>query len=200
MIRRPPRSTLFPYTTLFRSFPLRLIVPGWAGDSWVKWVTRIEALDHEYDGFWMKTAYRHPAKPVAPGTAVDPAQMVPVTDLNVKSVIAIPAPGGVLGVPVPISGAAWSNASPVTGVDGSGDGGDTWERSGPLFVAAVRILLDAERGRRLCAAGSRAERRGCHTAHGAGMEPVGIFVERSASRPGEVFVSGRLSGRVPGVP
>src|SRR5260370_964012 len=107
-------------------FPLRLIVPGWAGDSWVKWVTRIEALDHEYDGFWMKTAYRHPAKPVAPGTAVDPAQMVPVTDLNVKSVIAIPAPGGVLGVPVPISGAAWSNASPVTGVDVSVDGGNTW--------------------------------------------------------------------------
>src|SRR5258705_4101788 len=26
MIRRPPRSTLFPYTTLFRS-PLRLLVP-----------------------------------------------------------------------------------------------------------------------------------------------------------------------------
>src|SRR2546427_4673648 len=26
MIRRPPRSTLFPYTTLFRS-----LVPGWAG-------------------------------------------------------------------------------------------------------------------------------------------------------------------------
>src|SRR2546430_5555048 len=24
MIRRPPRSTLFPYTTLFRSWPLRL--------------------------------------------------------------------------------------------------------------------------------------------------------------------------------
>src|SRR5258707_11625125 len=26
MIRRPPRSTLFPYTTLFRSLPLRLVV------------------------------------------------------------------------------------------------------------------------------------------------------------------------------
>src|SRR5476649_3035682 len=25
MIRRPPRSTLFPYTTLFRSHPLRLL-------------------------------------------------------------------------------------------------------------------------------------------------------------------------------
>src|SRR5260221_5689887 len=27
MIRRPPRSTLFPYTTLFRSDPLCLVVP-----------------------------------------------------------------------------------------------------------------------------------------------------------------------------
>src|SRR3712207_7086163 len=27
MIRRPPRSTLFPYTTLFRSVPLRLPLP-----------------------------------------------------------------------------------------------------------------------------------------------------------------------------
>src|SRR3712207_8696215 len=27
MIRRPPRSTLFPYTTLFRSYPLRGELP-----------------------------------------------------------------------------------------------------------------------------------------------------------------------------
>src|SRR6266545_6135980 len=27
MIRRPPRSTLFPYTTLFRSHPVRLVRP-----------------------------------------------------------------------------------------------------------------------------------------------------------------------------
>jgi len=26
-------------------FPLRLIVPGWAGDSWCKWVTSIQALE-----------------------------------------------------------------------------------------------------------------------------------------------------------
>jgi len=107
-------------------FPLRVVVPGWASDSWVKWLTRIEVLDHEYDGFWMKTAYRHPPKPVAPGTAVDPAQMVPVTDLGVKSVIATPLLGPVVGLPVKISGAAWSNASPVVGVDVSVDGGKTW--------------------------------------------------------------------------
>src|SRR5258708_28835767 len=31
MIRRPPRSTLFPYTTLFRSLPSRLLCPQLLG-------------------------------------------------------------------------------------------------------------------------------------------------------------------------
>src|SRR3712207_8936558 len=35
MIRRPPRSTLFPYTTLFRSLYSALSsVSGWATDRW----------------------------------------------------------------------------------------------------------------------------------------------------------------------
>jgi DMSO/TMAO reductase YedYZ molybdopterin-dependent catalytic subunit len=108
-------------------FPLRLIVPGWAGDSWVKWLQHIEVLDHEFDGFWMKTAYRHPTHPVEPGTAVDPKEMVPVTDLNVKSVIATPEAGWIKPGRVRISGTAWSNASPVTNVDVSVDGGNTWK-------------------------------------------------------------------------
>src|SRR2546422_3539884 len=29
MIRRPPRSTLFPYTTLFRSYPATLVPEPW---------------------------------------------------------------------------------------------------------------------------------------------------------------------------
>lgn len=108
-------------------FPLRLIVPGWAGDSWVKWLQHIEVLDHEFDGFWMKTAYRHPTHSVAPGAAVDPSEMVPVTDLNIKSVIATPTGGWIKPGRVRISGAAWSNSSPVTGVDVSVDGGTTWK-------------------------------------------------------------------------
>jgi DMSO/TMAO reductase YedYZ molybdopterin-dependent catalytic subunit len=106
-------------------FPLRVIAPGWAGDSWVKWLQHIEVLDHEFDGFWMKTAYRHPPHPVAPGTAVDPKDMVPVTDLNVKSVIAAPTAWAKPGQ-VKIQGAAWSNSSPVSKVDVSTDGGKTW--------------------------------------------------------------------------
>lgn len=110
-------------------FPLRLIVPGWAGDSWVKWLQHIEVLDHEFDGFWMKTAYRHPLHAVQPGAAVDPKEMVPVTDLNVKSVIATPVPGWIKPGRVRISGAAWSNSSPVAEVQVSVDGGDTWKRA-----------------------------------------------------------------------
>src|SRR5579863_3461599 len=107
-------------------FPLRVIAPGWAGDSWVKWLQHIEVLDHEFDGCWMKSAYRHPTHPVPPGTAVDPAEMVPVTDLNIKSVIAVPAGWAKPGA-VRIQGTAWSNASPVAKVDVSTDGGQNWK-------------------------------------------------------------------------
>lgn len=111
-------------------FPLRLIAPGWASDSWTKWVTRIAVLDHEFDGFFMKTAYRHPGKPVRPGEAVPPEKMQPVTSLRVKSVIGTPAAGSTLvpGKPVRIAGAAWAGDNgPVAAVDVSVDGGRTWK-------------------------------------------------------------------------
>lgn len=116
-------------------FPLRVIVPGWAGDSWIKWVTSISVLDREHDGFWMARAYRHPGRAVQPGTAIPPEQMQPVTSLRVKSVIAEPrddqafitvAPGNALT----IRGAAWSgDAGPVTRVDVSVDEGRSWSRA-----------------------------------------------------------------------
>jgi DMSO/TMAO reductase YedYZ molybdopterin-dependent catalytic subunit len=111
-------------------FPLRVVVPGWASDSWVKWLTSIRVLGKEHDGFWMKSAYRHPGKPVAPGTAVPPDQMQPVTSLRVKSVIAAPLDGAqvAVGRPLTIRGVAWSGDSgPVTAVDVSVDGGRTWK-------------------------------------------------------------------------
>ncbi|MBZ5610771.1 MAG: molybdopterin-dependent oxidoreductase [Acidobacteriia bacterium] len=118
-------------------FPLRVIAPGWASDSWVKWLTHAEVLDHEFEGFWMKTAYRHPKGPVQPGATVDPSEMIPVTDLNVKSVIATPAAGSIKSGRVRISGAAWSNGSPVTRVDVSANGGETWK--------AARLAKDRSR-------------------------------------------------------
>ncbi len=112
--------------TAEHGFPIRVIAPGWASDSWVKWLQKIDVLDHEFDGFWMKTAYRHPAQHIAPGTAIDPKDMVPVTDLNVKSLIATPDAWAAPGT-VTIRGVAWSNTSPVTKVDVSVDGGKSWQ-------------------------------------------------------------------------
>jgi hypothetical protein len=74
-------------------FPLRVVAPGWAGDSWIKWVTSITVLNKAHDGFWMARAYRHPGRPVAPGTIVPPEKMQPVTSLRVKSVISDPIDG-----------------------------------------------------------------------------------------------------------
>lgn len=108
-------------------FPLRLVSPGWAGDSWVKWVTNISLIDHEYDGFFMKTAYRRPVHTVAPGSAVDASLMTPVTAIKPKSVIASPLAGQRLAPgTVTIRGAAWAGGSPVERVDVSTDNGRTW--------------------------------------------------------------------------
>jgi sulfite oxidase len=111
-------------------FPLRVISPGWASDSWVKWVTSITVLDKESESFWMKSAYRRPDFPVEPGTAVPPEKMKPVTSLRVKSLITSPSNGSwaAPGKEIAIHGTAWSGDSgPVTRVDCSVDNGQTWQ-------------------------------------------------------------------------
>jgi DMSO/TMAO reductase YedYZ molybdopterin-dependent catalytic subunit len=110
-------------------FPLRVVAPGWAGDSWIKWVTSISVLDAEDQNFWMARAYRHPGRPVVPGTAIPPERMQPVTSLRIKSVIAEPLDQSSIATStaVTIRGAAWSgDAGPVTAVDVSVDGGRSW--------------------------------------------------------------------------
>src|SRR5260370_10928058 len=53
MIRRPPRSTLFPYTTLFRSPRPRRALVGVLGDK--DYLGMIEFLAPEIDGFVFTT-------------------------------------------------------------------------------------------------------------------------------------------------
>src|SRR2546429_3950568 len=66
MIRRPPRSTLFPYTTLFRSYweSLDFDLP-WVGDRiedlWLRWIDT--SLDSPHDIVEWQTA------PPIPGRA-----------------------------------------------------------------------------------------------------------------------------------
>src|SRR3712207_8005887 len=74
MIRRPPRSTLFPYTTLFRSVPVTVrgrYVVGWRGAAELAW--------RPSDGFVGAT--KAAPQPVGPG-AVDRGQDRKSTRLN----------------------------------------------------------------------------------------------------------------------
>ena len=40
--------------------PARLIVPGWAGDHWMKWLVRLAPQPEAQKGFYMDVAYRYP--------------------------------------------------------------------------------------------------------------------------------------------
>jgi DMSO/TMAO reductase YedYZ molybdopterin-dependent catalytic subunit len=107
--------------------PLRLVVPGWAGESWTKWVTNLRLQDLEAEGFYMATAYRMPVSPVAPGTTVSPSEMAPVQNIVVKSIIArpseeqIPAAGDLA-----IEGVAFTGEGEVVRVEISTNGGQDW--------------------------------------------------------------------------
>lgn len=107
--------------------PLRAIVPGWEGAYWVKWLTAIEVLDAQHDGFFVQTAYRYPKQPVAPGSIVPANEMEPLSGLTVKSLIVSPddgagLPAGVLRV----AGFAWTGEGEIARVDVSADGGQSW--------------------------------------------------------------------------
>src|SRR5256885_12394952 len=54
MIRRPPRSTLFPYTTLFRSVPRGPATPTFASEQWIpagSYGLGVCAADFDNDGW-----------------------------------------------------------------------------------------------------------------------------------------------------
>ena len=109
-------------------FPLRLITPGWTGNNSVKWVTRITVADQPTDAFFYKTAYRYPTMPVAPGAAVDAANMIPLTTLTVKSSITAPSPGAQFKTgPVTVKGIAYAGEADIVAVDISTDLGATWK-------------------------------------------------------------------------
>ncbi len=101
--------------------PARLIVPGCYGMASVKWLTTIEAVKGEYDGYWESTDYAYWDR-----TSGRPVRR-PLLALHVKSTIAQPSPSGKVtrGTVTDIVGAAWSDG-PVTRVQVSTDGGTSW--------------------------------------------------------------------------
>lgn len=110
-------------------FPARLVVPGWDGTSWVKWVTSVTVSNEQDTGFFMNPAYRFPKHPGPPGQAVDRADLEVIEGMPVKSYITGPADGDKIKMDAPLvlRGMAWAGEEYVTHVDVSTDGGSTWK-------------------------------------------------------------------------
>ncbi len=126
-------STLIAYRmngeplSLAHGAPFRLIVPGWAGDHWIKWLTDLRVQRDEAEGFYYQTAYRLPIEPVEPGAAVPPEKMRPLTTFPVKSILAQPLEGSRRRVgKQEITGVAFSGEKAIAGVEVSLDGRASW--------------------------------------------------------------------------
>ncbi len=113
-------------------FPVKLVVPGYYGTYWVKHLSDIQVIDHEFDGFWMKTAYRVPDNACAciePGTT--PAATRPIGRLTVRSFITSVTDGARLraGQPVTLRGIAFDGGQGIGEVAWSADGGQSWREA-----------------------------------------------------------------------
>jgi sulfane dehydrogenase subunit SoxC len=103
-----------------QGYPVRLVVPGWEGNMWVKWLRRIEVGDQPWFAREETSKY---TDLMADGTA---RRFTFVMDA--KSVITTPSPQAPLrhkGFTV-LSGLAWSGRGKVRRVDISLDGGRNW--------------------------------------------------------------------------
>ena len=112
-----------------QGYPIRLVVPGWEGNMWVKWLRRIEVGDEPWhhreetskytdlleDGNARRFTWVMDAKSVI----TNPSPQAPITH----------GPG-----PTVITGVAWSGRGTIPRVDVSLDGGMNWHQarmSGP---------------------------------------------------------------------
>ena len=141
-------------------YPLRLIVPGWYGMTSVKWLDRIEAIDHHFDGYQMEHTYRYSQSADEPGA--------PVERIQVRSLMIPP------GIPdfmtrgrlvkagnQALTGRVWAGRLRISSVEFSEDGGASWsptQLGEPVSAFAWRewaFQWDAKPGRyTLCVRGT----------------------------------------------
>ena len=137
----PMRKALHPATLLalnmngeplpeLHGFPIRLIVPGWDGTSWVKWVNSISVDNEPNTGFFMDPAYRFPRHAVPPGTAANPADLQVIEGMPVKSFITSPSDQQSIPLaPTVLRGIAWAGEERIASVAVSTDGGSHWSNA-----------------------------------------------------------------------
>ena len=124
-------------------YPVRLVVPGWEGNLWIKWLRRVEVTDAPVESREETSKYTD--------TLADGTSRKWTWEMDAKSVVTAPSPQSPIPHgpgPMVITGLAWSGRGAITRVDVSKDGGRTWEtarlaRPGEAR-ALTRFYLDTE--------------------------------------------------------
>ena len=124
-------------------YPVRLVVPGWEGNLWVKWLRRIEVVDAPVESREETSKYTD--------TLADGTSRKWTWAMDAKSVITAPSPQAPVphgAGPLVITGLAWSGRGAITRVDVSTDGGASWQtarlaqKGTPM--ALTRFYLDVQ--------------------------------------------------------
>ena len=109
------------------------MVPGHFGTYWVKHLDEINVVDADFDGYWMKTAYRMPDNDcncVEPGTKPD--KTVPIGRFNVRSFVTSHADGAKVAAGRDDRSArhcVWRRRSGRRRVLVSADAGRSWQQA-----------------------------------------------------------------------
>lgn len=126
-----------------QGYPLRLVVPGWEGNMWVKWLRRLEVGD-------MPWHHREETSKYTDLLANGKARRFTWV-MDVKSVITSPSPQAPVTHgrgPLVITGLAWSGNGTIKRVDVSLDGGRNWHTArvdGPSLSKALhRFYFDLD--------------------------------------------------------
>ena len=103
-----------------QGYPARLLLPGWIGNTNVKWLRRLKLSDQPFMTRYETALYTFPEPD---GKAVQFAFV-----LEAKSAITRPSGGMTISEPGfwEVTGIAWSGRGRITRVEVSADGGQTW--------------------------------------------------------------------------
>lgn len=98
--------------------PLRLVVPGWYGIWWVKWVQDITLSHEPFRGFWQHQRYTYQDQ--------DGNVLEVVERHRARALITAPGDGAVVDDDTVLSGLAWGGEGGIHAVQISFDDGQTW--------------------------------------------------------------------------
>jgi len=113
-------------------YPLRLVIPGYYSDSWVKMLSNITVTDKYKSLFFMDVAYRVPDNKTESETPENKFKTTkPITNMNVKSVIGYPENGMKIyhNSHVNVRGVAFDDGHGIKQVLVSTDEGKTWNEA-----------------------------------------------------------------------